>query len=71
VGDRRACEDYLKVDAPPHCGASAASRLRVALATPASAVATPDAALALTWAVMSETAVWSLAIADFTASVWA
>ena len=54
-----------------HCGASAASRLLVAAATPPTAVATPAAVLALKWAVMSETAVSSLAFADFTALVWA
>src|SRR5215467_15111235 len=60
-----------EADADPQCGASEASRLLAAVATPPSAVATPVTVLVLGWAVRLETAVLSVSRADFTALVWA
>src|SRR5215467_9651346 len=59
-----------EADADPQCGASEASRLLAAVATPPSAVATPFTVLVLGWAVRLETAVLSVSSADFTALVW-
>lgn len=60
-----------EADADPHCGASEASRLLTAAATPLIAVATPVTVLALGCAVRLETAVLSASTADVTALVWA
>src|SRR5579871_6411486 len=60
-----------EVVADPHWGASEASRLLAAVATPPSAVVTPFTVLVLGWSVRSETAVLSVLSADFTALAWA